>query len=77
MSIYDTLQAHLESQPFQVIDEEGNEVNFSANVDEDGDISIKVDLSDLHRQIADSLTEIVHLEEEISDLEDRLDEAEL
>jgi hypothetical protein len=63
MSIYDdSIKSHLESQPYKLVDEEGNEISFSANVDDDGDMTIVVDLSDLRTQIID-------LEGDVSDLE--------
>jgi chromosome segregation ATPase len=69
MSIYDSLKSHLENQPYAVLDEDGDEIDFSSEVDEDGDITVEVDLSHLRNRIADLETEVTDLEEEVANLE--------
>jgi len=50
MSIYDDIrdefEGHLLNQPYEVKDSNGDDVDYSTEVDEDGDIIITIDLSE-------------------------------
>jgi hypothetical protein len=64
-SIRDRLKDHLESQPRKVVDEKGEKVDFSSEVDSGGNIRVEVNLSGLRNQIADLEAEVTDLEEEV------------